>query len=455
VQGFIKQLFSYHVPKLSETKSIEIIQEAIGKQQFIFMSLHRTLDGNPIVPVRSKSCKHVEWFDLKLYLDKQAVRNDLSKFKCPICSVYAYVGDLYVDPFFATITESKAFNDLLKAKNSQMEIQIFRDLKWEIIARDANFGLPILTLPLEVIVKITKFLDLKQISRLSSVCKQLHFLLNCSAVWTDLDFSSYGGRVNNNVISKYVERLPYSLNLNMDNSKVTEFSAIADKCKLLQKIDFSYCAITTKELEVIINNCKNSLVKIVLNANWGISDNLMVAINNCNKLQELHLNRCVNFGENPLVKNEQKHVKIVNLSSTNANDSTLYKFATNMPNIEKLLLSSCDLTRASIISLESLKHLKELDVSECHDLQLAVLEIIKEKKLPNLMVLKLTCGVDALAKIESELKQANPKLQITFDNLFRSPPKMQYALSPNFYDRDYPLENNYDVMSYGSFLKED
>jgi len=71
------------------------------------------------------------------------------------------------------------------------------------------------------------------------------------------------------------------------------------------------------------------------------------------------------------------------------------------------------------------------------------------------MVLKLTCGVDALAKIESELKQANPKLQITFDNLFRSPPKMQYALSPNFYDRDYPVENNYDVMSYGSFLKED
>jgi len=113
----------------------------------------------------------------------------------------------------------------------------------------------------------------------------------------------------------------------------------------------------------------------------------MVAINNCNKLQELHLNRCVNFGENPLVKNEQNHVKIVNLSSTNANDSTLYKFTTNMPNIEKLLLSSCDLTRASIISLESLKHLKELDVSECHDLQLAVLEIIKEKNYPILWYL--------------------------------------------------------------------
>jgi len=313
----------------------------------------------------------------------------------------------------------------------------------------------ILSLPLEILVNIAKFLDLKQISRLCSTCVQLHFLLNCSAVWTDLDFSPYGGRVNNRVILKYIERLPYSLNLNLANSVVTEFGAIAVKCKLLQIIDFSSCTISTKDLEVIINNCNNSLVKVVLSANWGISDNLMIAINTCNKLQELHLNRCINFGKNPQLINEQNHVKILNLASTNTNDSTLCKFATYMPNIEKLLLSSCDLTGASIKSLESLTHLKELTVSECHDLQVAVLDIIKEKKLSNLVVLKLTCGVDAFAKIESELKQANPNLEITNDNLLRSPPDMQYTLSPNFYDRNYPVENNYEIRAYGSFLKTD
>jgi len=66
------------------------------------------------------------------------------------------------------------------------------------------------------------------------------------------------------------------------------------------------------------------------------------------------------------------------------------------------------------------------------------------------VVLKLTCGVDALAKIESDLKKANPELEITNDNLLRSPPNLQYSLSLNYYGLDY-REINYDIIPYDSF----
>jgi hypothetical protein len=55
------------------------------------------------VPARASSCKHIQCFDLKSYLQ---INQRVATWNCPICNHPALYNDLMVDSYFKTILAS-------------------------------------------------------------------------------------------------------------------------------------------------------------------------------------------------------------------------------------------------------------------------------------------------------------------------------------------------------------
>ena len=76
-----------------------------------------------VIPVRSKTCKHIRCFDLQSFLFANRHNSNHNKrWLCPICSSNAKPNDLVFDAWFATV--------LLKTKNSTSEVLVDTNGQW-------------------------------------------------------------------------------------------------------------------------------------------------------------------------------------------------------------------------------------------------------------------------------------------------------------------------------------
>ncbi|KAJ3105926.1 SUMO ligase siz1 [Phlyctochytrium planicorne] len=84
-------------------------------------------------PSRSKTCLHVQCFDLETYL----MMNDrIPTWTCPICSKYAYFEDLLVDGFFMEIVQSsEGIEDVESA-------EVFDEGEWKLIGETKDPPVP-------------------------------------------------------------------------------------------------------------------------------------------------------------------------------------------------------------------------------------------------------------------------------------------------------------------------
>jgi hypothetical protein len=81
---------------ISEQDDDETETDIMGVNETV--SLKCPLSQNTITyPVRGYSCKHLQCFDLISYLEYNLVCKDKCLLKCPVCSVYTPMGDLFLD----------------------------------------------------------------------------------------------------------------------------------------------------------------------------------------------------------------------------------------------------------------------------------------------------------------------------------------------------------------------
>ena len=174
---------------------------------------------------------------------------------------------------------------------------------------------------------------------------------------------------------------------NCNDVSITVLTRMTEKCKNIKSLDLSGTGVSNHDIVTFVEKCP-SITSLNLRSCLDISDEAVAAISrNCSNL------KCLD----------------ISLTSEFLTDASLVALSQNCQDLEKLNLSSCNVSDAGVTSLaKNNSSMKDLDLSFCYRINDASVTAVG--KIPTLRYLNLS-GIQMITDIAAvSLARRNPSL---------------------------------------------